>query len=77
MCAALVVAFAEIVLYMIWDSRQTSRPRQAARKDVLIPDKDAVESNSAQDIVPQASSTALGDTAIRHRTTASRTKHVS
>ncbi|KAI9461488.1 hypothetical protein HD554DRAFT_2206739 [Boletus coccyginus] len=56
-CAALVVAFAEIVLYIIWDSRQTSRPRQPARND--------------PDTVPRASSTAIGNTNLRHRTTTS------
>ncbi|KAN0088544.1 hypothetical protein V8E55_005601 [Tylopilus felleus] len=70
-CAALVVAFAEIILFMIWDSRQTSRPRQPAREYVVVRDKDSAEGSSDPDVVPQASSTAMDDTNLRHRTTTS------
>ena len=55
---------------MIWDSRQTSRPRQPARKYVVVQRKDEAESGSGPDNAPQASSTAIGDTNLRHRTTA-------
>jgi len=72
--AALVVALAEIVLYIIWDSRQISRPRQPARKYVLVQHKDSVESSGDPDVVPRASSTATGGTNLRHRTTTSTTE---
>ncbi|KAF8449098.1 hypothetical protein L210DRAFT_3609530 [Boletus edulis BED1] len=70
---ALVVALAEIVLYMIWDSRQASRPRRPARKYVVPRQKEVAESSSGPDMVPQASSTAVGETNLRHRTTTSTT----
>ncbi|KAF8557776.1 hypothetical protein OG21DRAFT_1456936 [Imleria badia] len=73
-CAALVIAFTEIVLYMIWDSRYMSRPRQPARKYVIVQHKDAAENSGEPDIVPRAVTTATGDTSLRHRTTTSTTE---
>ncbi|KAF9221390.1 hypothetical protein BS17DRAFT_785308 [Gyrodon lividus] len=69
-CAALVVAFAEAILYVIWDSRRSSQSRQPSRKSrVLVKQKkDTAEKDVGGNIPPQASSTGVEDANIRHRT---------
>ncbi|KIL00752.1 hypothetical protein PAXRUDRAFT_821334 [Paxillus rubicundulus Ve08.2h10] len=69
MCAALVVAFAEVVLYMIWDSRRSSQPLQPSRqRRVLVTRKKGVaEKDGEVDIPPQASSTGFEGATLRHR----------
>ncbi|KIJ62025.1 hypothetical protein HYDPIDRAFT_189293 [Hydnomerulius pinastri MD-312] len=68
-CAALLVAFAEIILYMIWDSRRSKVSEPPRKRRVLVKHKkDIAEKGDPTEISPQASSTGIEDTSLRHRT---------
>ncbi|KAH7890704.1 hypothetical protein F5I97DRAFT_1923195 [Phlebopus sp. FC_14] len=68
--AALVVAFAEIMLYMIWDSRRSAKPEEPSRRHRVLVQrkKDAGEVDDAKEVSVLASSTSLRDSSLHHRT---------
>ena len=67
--AAVVVALAEIILYMIWDSRKRPKLKNTRRRVTTKIEKDGKDTNIG-DISVLATGTALDDLGrIRHRNT--------
>ncbi|KAG6331271.1 hypothetical protein ID866_7816 [Astraeus odoratus] len=66
--AALIVALAETILYMIWESRRRSKPTKARLRHVVKSRKDGGGTTDDTTEDPSlGASTALNDSRLRHR----------
>ena len=70
-CAALIVGFAEIILYMIWDSRRS--PKKSGHAPLMISTKEKLLEDKVNtvDVTATSSSTDDPHTALRQRLTQS------
>ena len=66
--AAVVVALAEITLYMIWDSRKWPKLKNTRRHVITKIEKDGKDTNTG-DIPVLATDMALYEPGLRHRNT--------
>ncbi|KAI6149759.1 hypothetical protein BKA82DRAFT_135359 [Pisolithus tinctorius] len=68
---ALIVAFSEIILYIIWDSRKGSKTRKLQKRGVAKGEKDGDNRADTVQVPVQATGTALysGDDGLRLRVT--------
>lgn len=68
-CAAVLVAIAEMILFMIWDARKGTKSKNVRRRAVTKVKKDGEEVGDIGDVSASATSTALHESGLRHRTT--------
>ncbi|KAL4072955.1 hypothetical protein V8B97DRAFT_287239 [Scleroderma yunnanense] len=65
--AAIIVAIAEVILYMIWDSRKGSKSKKVRRRIITRTEKVNNNTDDTGGVPVQATSTALHDSGLRHR----------
>lgn len=68
-CVALIVAFTEVILYMIWDSRRSPKKAGHSRAPLVISTKEKLAEDKVDtvDVTATSSSTDSPHSALRQR----------